>query len=249
MADWRLAGGWTGEELRERRAALNDGGRNFTPPTLPLQEPFEWRRHRSRARIASAAPGSPRRGGPFNRAKRALDAYAFSDPDIVEAHFEPNTPLQDRRILLELKVPFLRYLAGVVVTRVQDESTETATTFGFRYDTLDGHIERGWEWFVLHKDHESGVISFHVSAIWLPGDFPNWWSRVGFALVGGSYQRRWHRRAHHRMAAFAEGAPLSQAGSSLPLPPRRPRMFFEQGRAAESDLAEDFAVITEFVSD
>lgn len=249
MAEWRFARGWTAEELRERRTALHGRERNFTQPNNLAEEPVEWRRHRSRARIAVAAPGPPEEGGPFRRARSALDVYAFSDPGIVEAHFEPDAPLQDRRMLLELKVPLLRYLAGVVVTRVRDEVTSAGTTFGFRYDTLEEHIERGWEWFVLHKDHESGVITFHVSAIWLPGDFPNWWSRLGFTLVGRSYQRRWHRRAHHRMAAFADGAPLAESGSSLRLPRARPKMLFEHGRAAEGDLEPDSAVITEFLSD
>ena len=42
----------------------------------------------------------------------------------------------------------------------------TAVTLGvslclfiqFRYDTLEGHIERGYEWFLLTKDHATGGI-------------------------------------------------------------------------------------------
>lgn len=35
------------------------------------------------------------------------------------------------------------------------------------------------------------------------GDFPNWWTRIGFAALSGHYQRTWHRRAHARMSLLA----------------------------------------------
>ena len=115
-----------------------------------------WRIERSEARIAREPPGPPRNRGAFARAREAVAAYAFTDPTIVEAHFDPRAPLRGRRMLLELKVLGLHYLCGVEVTEVRDESDAARSVFGFRYDTLAGHIERGAEWFLVEQDHATG---------------------------------------------------------------------------------------------
>lgn len=134
----------------------------------------------------------------FARARIALASYQFSDRDIVVAHFDPAPPLLTRRLLLEIKVIGLHYLCPAEVTGVRDEPH----VYGFRYDTLAGHIERGVEWFLLTKNHR-GEIRFRIEARWKRGQLPNWWSRLGFILLSGYYQRRWHRCAHRRMSLLA----------------------------------------------
>lgn len=84
---------------------------------------------------------------------------------------------------------------------MRDETQADRTVFGYRYDTLRGHLERGREWFVLTKDHRSGEVSFRIEAGWLPGEFPNWWSRLGSHLFGRRYQRAWHRLAYAHLRA------------------------------------------------
>ncbi|MET0403850.1 MAG: DUF1990 family protein, partial [Cystobacter sp.] len=73
------------------------------------------------------------------------------------------------------------------------------TVYGFSFDTLQGHVESGREWFLLSKDHRTGELRFHIRASWREGEFPNWWSYVGFELVGRRYQRAWHHLAHLRL--------------------------------------------------
>lgn len=220
MAEWRIGRRWSDEELEERLAALAGLERNFAgspgaPSNIPLEHPT-WGVHRSRARVGTAAPGPPKPDGPFARGRDAMIQYAFSDPGIVEAHFDPLAPLLGRRMLLELKVgPLLRYLCGVLVADVRDETTDAGSVYGFRYDTLDGHIEAGCEWFLLEKDHGTGELTLEIEATWRTAEFPNWWSRLGFELVGRRYQRRWHVQAHRRMAAYIAGQP----GSASSLPP------------------------------
>jgi len=80
--------------------------------------------------------------------------------------------------------------------------------FGFRYDTLDWHIERGLEWFLLTRD-EHGDIRFRIEARWQRGVLPNWWMRAGFAVLAGYYQRKWHRRAHWLLSRFAHDGSTS----------------------------------------
>lgn len=194
MAEWRIRG-WSPEGLRKRLDRLGTD-RNFNAADEEMTGERGWHHYHSEAVIAR----EPHADECFTRAKAALANYQFSDPSIVVAHFDPALPLLGRRILLEVKVSVLHYLCPALVTRVRDEPD----VYGFRYDTLDGHIERGVEWFLLTRD-EHGDIRFRIEATWQEGDLPNWWSRVGFRLLAGRYQRRWHWEAHRRLSRLANG--------------------------------------------
>ncbi|HVL66377.1 MAG TPA: DUF1990 family protein [Vicinamibacterales bacterium] len=194
MAEWRLFHGWSSGELRRRVEQLASASRNFDADEQEMTGDGGWHHYHSEAVIAREPEGHER----FERARVAVANYQFSDPRIVVAHFDPAGPLLHRRILLEIRIWGLRYLCPALVSRVRDE----AGVYGFRYDTLEGHIERGVEWFLLTKD-ERGEIRFRIEARWRPGELPNWWSRAGFMLLSGYYQRRWHRRAHQRMSRLA----------------------------------------------
>jgi uncharacterized protein (UPF0548 family) len=194
MAEWRLLRGWSTEALRARMDGLAAAGRNFDAEEEDLTGEHGWHHYHSEAIIALEPEGNER----FERARVGLANYQFSDPRTVVAHFDPSGPLLARRILLEIKVLGLHYLCPALVTRVRDEGN----AYGFRYDTLEGHIERGMEWFLLTRN-ERGEIRFRIEARWQLGDLPNWWSRVGFVLLSGHYQRHWHRQAHRRMSRLA----------------------------------------------
>jgi uncharacterized protein (UPF0548 family) len=180
--------------VKARLDRARTAGLNFDAAEEEMTGDHGWHHYYSEAVIASEAEGDDH----FARARVALGNYQFSDPAIVLAHFDPVEPLLGRRMLLEIQVLGLHYLCPAVVNRVREEPG----VFGFRYDTLDGHIERGCEWFLLTKDAQ-GDIRFRVEARWREGQFPNWWSRVGFMVLAGYYQRKWHRRAHHRLSLLA----------------------------------------------
>lgn len=194
MAEWRVLRGWSSRELKARLERVATARRNFDAPDDEMTAAHGWHHYHSE----SVSAHEPEGDACFERARAALADYQFSDPGIVEAHFEPDTPLLGRRILLEIKVLGLRYLCPALVSQVRHE----AAAYGFRYDTLEGHIERGVEWFLLTKN-ERGEIRFRVEARWKEGQLPNWWSRLGFFLLARRYQRLWHTRAHRRMALLA----------------------------------------------
>lgn len=198
MAEWRLGRGWTAAERQQRLAAAEHLGPNFSLKA-GLRPERGWGRHYSQAVIAREAPGPPEPDGPFERAWPLVRDYAFSDTRIVKGHFDRRTQLLGRRLLLEIRVLGLHYLCAAVVAAVRDEADERCTVRGFRYDTLEGHVERGCEWFLLRKDHGTGEVTFTIRAAWRPGDFPNAWSRIGFRLLARRYQRAWHRLAHLRL--------------------------------------------------
>lgn len=194
MAEWRLLSGWSSDALRARLEQIRTRTRNFDAVEEEMTAEGGWHHYHSEAVIERDTVGD----ASFARARHALANYEFSDPRIVVAHFDPATPLLTRRVLLEIRIWGLRYLCPALVTHVRDEQN----VYGFRYDTLEGHIERGVEWFLLAKDG-AGNIHFRIEARWQRGQFPNWWSRLGFTVLSGHYQRRWHRQAHRRLSLLA----------------------------------------------
>lgn len=231
MGEWRLLRGWSEAELLERKARLDAAGRNFEEPPEDITHRHGWNQYRSDAVIACEAPGPPEEDGFYARARVAVTNYQFSDPGIVLAHFDPRGPLLGRRLLLEVRVLGLRYLCGALIAAVTDESDAESSTFAFRYDTLEGHIERGAEWFILTKRHDTGEVAFRIAAAWKPGDFPNWWSRLGFKLLARRYQLRWHRRAHQRLVNLVHVGIEELQPAQRRLVTEGPRVAFAWGAA------------------
>lgn len=216
MAEWRIGRGWTDAELERAQLAARSLERNFTDGFDEMTAERGWQHYYSEAVVGRTTPGAPGEEGAFARGRKAVERYAFSDARIVRAHFPLDEPLLGRRLLLEMKaLRILHFLGPVVVGAVRDETENGRSVFGFRYDTLEGHIERGAEWFLLVKDHASGEIRFRIQAAWRPGQFPNRWSQLGFALVGRFYQRVWHHRAHTLMAEVVRdpSRPTHERGS------------------------------------
>lgn len=203
MALWRFGRGWPDETLKAYLAELGSRTVNFDIPPEQMTRENGWTVDGSEATIGGEPPGPPRPDGPFAHARQALINYDFSDPSIVVGHFDPNVPFVGRDMLLEMKVLGFRFLGGVRVHGVRDEVDEGGTMFGFRYDTLQGHIEQGFEWFLLSKDHASGQIDFTIEAHWRLGDFPNLWSKVGFKVIGEHYRETWRHRAPERLRRLA----------------------------------------------
>ena len=226
MSEWRFLRGWNEGELTARLDLAKTLGRNFDDGEAGMTPERGWSRHHSSAIIAREAPGPAVDGGPFMRAWDLLARYAFSDPRIAHAHFNPSAPLEQRVMLIEVFIWGLRYLNPVIVSRVYESSDAAQSVKGFRYETLDGHFECGLEWFLLTKNHSTGEITFTVHAGWRDGDFPNWWSRLGFQLLALRYQRAWHRLAHLRLrqmlgsldlAPLPRGRRLVTQGPPLPV--------------------------------
>lgn len=231
MAEWRYGRSWSERELEERLARARKLPLNFPLVGPDSQQGSNWRRYYSESIIAREKPGAPEEGGAFFTAWKAITEYQFSDPGIVVGHFQPKDPLKDRTMLLEIKIFGLRYLCGVRIGAVRELKKENETQYGFRYDTLDGHLEVGSEWFFLTKKHDSGEVWFRISASWRPGQFPNWWSRVGFEVLGHRYQLAWHRLAYLRLRQI-----VGTGGRDLVPVPRGEKLIHTGAEISASDI-------------
>ena len=116
MAEWRIGRGWDTGELRERLDGLERAGLNFRASQDEMTVERGWNRYSSEAVIGQEPPGPPLPHGPFQRAEVAVANYQFSDPTIVVGHFDAESRLLGRRMLLEMTaLRVFRYLGGVVV--------------------------------------------------------------------------------------------------------------------------------------
>ena len=205
---YRWGGGFDEDELQRGLRALD--GSPVTGPgsdEAAASDPA-WGHHFSSALVAREPPGLPVPAGAFAEAQRRIISYEFSDPAIVQAHFDERHSLLGRRMLLELKVLGLHLLCGVLVAEVRDEQSAQCTVWGFRYETLAGHVEAGAEWFLLSKNHATGEVHFRIEAAWRQGNLPNWWTRLGFHTLARHYQRAWHRSAYARLRKFVHARDL-----------------------------------------
>jgi uncharacterized protein (UPF0548 family) len=199
VADWRFLIGWSDAELRAHLAALRGLEPNFRTPEYRMTQARGWHHDRIGAFLGREPTGSPLRHGFYAGARAALLAFEFSDPRIVEVHYDPATPLAGRDVLLVIKALGLGFLCGVRVLGSGDRTTSRWTVTTLRLVTLEGHIERGTERIRLFKDHRTGVVHFRLASRWKPGQVPNWWSRVGFHGVNVFYRDTWHRHLRDRL--------------------------------------------------
>jgi uncharacterized protein (UPF0548 family) len=199
MSLWRFGRSWPEETMKQYLSDLAARPVNFDVAVDQMTEEHGWTVDGAEEMLGYEAPGPPVPDGVFERARQGLINYDFSDPRIVEGHFDPACDFIGREMLLEIKAFGLHYLGGVRVHSVRNDQDGRQSVFGFRYDTLQGHIERGYEWFLLTKNHETGEVRCKIEAHWLLGDFPNWWSRLGFKLIGERFRTRWRHNAPERL--------------------------------------------------
>jgi Domain of unknown function (DUF1990) len=141
-----------GEDADGRLAALRGRPLNFDPATL---DGPGWEHDTYRQPLPSEQPGAPAAGGSWQIAVALSRSYAFADPSLVEARYDPNVPLERRELLLILHVLGARIYAGVRVggagTEERSEDDRTAQVFSWNYRTLEGHVEAGQRDFEVWK--------------------------------------------------------------------------------------------------
>lgn len=202
MLDERLAG-----TPRARRALAELAGRPLNVTARELKAASEasgWRIDDYRQPLSPEPPGEPAPGASFAVARRLMTDYAFADPAIVRAVFDPASALADRNMLLQARYGPLRMFFGCRVSGVTDEPRTVdgrrAHVWGWSYATLEGHVERGQMDYLVCKWPDDGSVEFRIHVVSRRAPVRNPIIRLGFRLVGRRQQRRFARRACVRMS-------------------------------------------------
>jgi uncharacterized protein (UPF0548 family) len=181
-----------------------------------------WHLDEYEAELPPELPGPPLPGGSWEIARRMMQEYKFPDPTIVTGIYYPDRPLAERVMLLKARFLFLTFYFGVRVGKVTDEVRESeqgpAHIWGFNYQTLQGHFERGQMDFEIWKWRASGKVAFRIHAFSQPDEIDNPVYRLGFKLFGRPLQRRFAHRALERMQQLVQEE-LKAATRHEPAPP------------------------------
>lgn len=165
-----------------------------------------WHIDDYQAELPAEPPGPPVAGGSWMIAQQMLREYRFPDPRIVTGIYYPDQPLEKRVMLLRARAFCFTFWFGVrvgdIIDEVRADKTGSQQIWGFNYQTLKGHFERGQMDFMVIKWLESGNVAFHIHAFSQPAEIKNPIFRLGFHLFGRRVQRRFAHRALERMQAL-----------------------------------------------
>jgi len=196
---------------RAQRALAELAGRplNFDPAELEAAGARTvWHVDDYRQPLPAERPGEPVRGASFEIARRLMCDYAFADPAIVRAVFDPASELANRNMLLEVRFGPLRFLLGCRTGAIVDETRtvdgRTVRIWGWSYGTLAGHFERGQMAFAVWKWLDDGAVEFRVHVVSRRAQVGNPFVWLGLRLVGRRQQVRFARRACQRMGELVE---------------------------------------------
>jgi uncharacterized protein (UPF0548 family) len=155
--------------------------------------------------LPAEPPGPPQSGRTWERACQLMRDYEFADPAIVRAVYRPDSPLEGRDILLEVRFWGLRFRFGVRVGAVIDETRSVGgrevRVWGWNYATLQGHLEMGQMGYEVWKWLDTGEVEFRIHVVSRAGQIRNPIVRLGFRIFGRREQIRFAKRACERMSA------------------------------------------------
>ncbi len=170
-----------------------------------------WRLDDYETDLPAEVPGPPGAAGSFAAAQDVLRRYAFPPPDLITGIFVPDSPLENRVMLLRAQFLFFKFYFGVRVSEVTDEAARATPggperVWGYGYRTLEGHFERGQINFSIHKNLTSGTVQFRVHAVSQSGQIRNPFYWLGFKLFGRTLQRKFARESLTRMREMVSAA-------------------------------------------
>jgi len=162
-----------------------------------------WRIDDYETTLPAEVPGPPSPHGSWQAAQQVLLNYTFPPPDLITGIYAPDAPLENRTMLLRGRFLFFTFWFGVRTGNVTDETRDTPTgpeqVWGYSYSTLEGHFERGRIEFTIHKQLNSGQVTFQIHAVSQVGRIRNPFYWLGFKIFGRMLQRRFARESLQRM--------------------------------------------------
>lgn len=183
----------------------------------PAEVDESWHHDEHRFLLGEEEPGAPEPRGLWETACRLVASYEMADPRTIRAVYDPATALAGRDLLLEGRFLALRFYMGVRITDVLDERRGDERVWGWAYETLDGHIERGRMSYEVVKDERSGRVDLVIRAYSQGAPTLGPITGLGWKLFGRRTQLRFYRECGRRLGRFAR----ERCGSADPVPRRR----------------------------
>lgn len=179
-----------------------------------------WHHDRLRHPLGAETPGDPVPGGLWETACRLVHDYEFADRRIMRAYFHRDAELLGRDMLLEGRFLVLRFPMGVRVDSVVDETRDRADrtserSWGWSYQTLEHHLERGRLVYEVVKNRDTGQVDFVITGVSRRGTITNPVIALGFTVFGRWTQWRFYRGAARQLEMRVAAV---MAGGARPVP-------------------------------
>ncbi len=165
-------------------------------------------------------PGEPLPSASFAAACAILRQYSFPPPRLIRGRFDPSAPLDGRAMLLTATYLWMTFELPVRVSRVIDSRRNAPggaeQAWGYSYQTLTGHLERGEITFEIIKSLETGKVRFRIASFSQTNHIASLIHRIGFRFVGRRLQARFAVQSLHNMQRLVLQAlgPTRAAGGS-----------------------------------
>jgi uncharacterized protein (UPF0548 family) len=179
------------DDLRQRSV-------NYRPDEL---DDGSWHHDTHHTELPAERPGPPENEGSWEIARQLVENYEAADPAIIRGVYRADTALCGRDMLLEGRFHGLHFHMGVRVTDVVDESREDGTrVWGWSYQTLEGHLERGRMTYEVLKHTDSGRVEFVTHGMSQRAPTLGPVIGLGWGVFGRRTQLRFYRECGRRMA-------------------------------------------------
>ncbi|MDT7704019.1 MAG: hypothetical protein QOJ30_6344 [Pseudonocardiales bacterium] len=188
-----------GATLQRAVSDLADLDVNYEPSEVG---PRGWTTDEHVHLLGTEAPGDPVPDGPWARARDLVEDYDFTPPELLRAVYARDTALLGRDILLDGRFGPVRFLMGVRITSIVDEGEEADADWriwGWGYETLQGHLQRGRVVYRVAKHRETGRVEFRADVRWQPHPRLGPVLGLGWRLFGRHEQLRFYRRIGGRL--------------------------------------------------
>jgi Domain of unknown function (DUF1990) len=173
-----------------------------------------WHLDAREAALPAESPGPPEKAGPFTIACTILEQYAFPPARLIRGVFDTAAPLDNRAMLLTARFLWMTFELPVRVSRVLDITRDGAhgaeRVWGYSYQTLAGHLERGEITFEIVKHLQTGAVAFRIHSFSQTGHIANIVHRLGFRVVGRRLQRRFAEQSLANMQLLVRNAMLAR---------------------------------------
>jgi uncharacterized protein (UPF0548 family) len=183
-------------------AELRGLSRNYDPAEVAAPE---WNFDRHVAFLGSEAPGPPEPDGLWERARAAIEGYEFTPPHLIRAVYDCAEPLLGRNLLLEGRFNGLRFHLPLRITEVVNTDDGEQRCWGWAYETLEHHLERGKVTYTVVKHMDTGNVHFHADVYSQHAPTLGPVLRLGWAVFGRRTQLRFYRLIGARLRAIATG--------------------------------------------
>jgi uncharacterized protein (UPF0548 family) len=196
-------------ELRNREI-------NYDPNEV---RPPDWNFDVHRSLVGRERAGPPVPGGVWETARGLVRDYEFTPPELIRAVYHRHDPLLGRTLLLEGRFSGLRFYMGVRITALIDETRQQEKVWGWAYQTLEHHLERGKVTYEVIKHLDSGQVEFVASCQSQRSPTLGWILRLGWLVFGRRAQLRFYRRCGQRLHELVKA---SMTGTPTPAAARPP---------------------------